>query len=230
MEEGKTILFRVIGLAEFKVVASVHPQELAALTGSYRDYDPDRRGNLAVRSYTPYPQHAGDELSIGGGQVKMAMLTLPRLDVSDQCEYSEWTRAGSTRREGDESCKMLPEHEGGFPSVANFMDNFQKADEVSRTDSQARPPQPPPFGYARYLSRDGRYEREVCLTFHRGFWGNPVVTRHLENIFSAETRKQVGSVEEPASSVDSRFASVDGQEYLLVMEGGSRLTVYHISE
>jgi hypothetical protein len=226
---GQEDFVSVVSLAEFKVVASAHPREMAALTGSNRTYNLDHLGNLAAQAYTQSPRHPGDDISVGSSQVKMAVFSLPGLDVSDQCEYSEWSHGGSPPRrlEGD-SCKTLLTHEGGFPSVSAFVGSFDQTGEVSRTDWRARPPQCAFLGYARYLSLDGRYEREICLTSHRGFWGNPVVTKDVENIFSTETGLQVGSVDEPTSSVDSRFASLNGQDYLLVMEGGTRLAIYRI--
>jgi len=57
-----------------------------------------------------------------------------------------------------------------------------------------------------------------------------VITKSVENIFSAQTGEQLGSIEEPTDSVDSRFASVGGKEYLLVMEGGTRLMIYEIAD
>jgi hypothetical protein len=46
-----------------------------------------------------------------------------------------------------------------------------------------------------------------------------------------KTGHQLGSVEESVSdTVESRFASNDGRDYLLVMEGGWRLKVYAIVE
>jgi hypothetical protein len=221
----------VVSLAEFKVVASAHPPELPALTGSYRLYNLDRRGNLVAQAHTPFPRHPGDDISVGGSQVKMAVLSLPGLELSDQCKYSEWTRSNSPTRLAEyDSCNDLLAHEGGFASVLDFIGSFVQTGEVSRTNELARPSTCAFLGYARYLSRDGRYEREICLASHRGFWGGLVVTRAVENIFSTETGKQVGSVEEPTDSVESGFASVYGREYLLVMEGGTRLMIYQISQ
>jgi len=73
MEEFVT----VVSLADFKVVASAHPREMSALTGSYRTYNVDRRGNLTARAFTPFPPHSGDDISAGGGQVKMLCSPFP---------------------------------------------------------------------------------------------------------------------------------------------------------
>jgi len=44
-----------------------------------------------------------------------------------------------------------------------------------------------------------------------------------------QTGQQLGSIEEPSDHpLQSRFATLDGRDYLLVMEGGTRLWVYPI--
>ena len=55
------------------------------------------------------------------------------------------------------------------------------------------------------------------------------MTKVVENILSLSTGEQVGSANEPVDSFDSRFAALNGREYLLVMERGTRLTIYAIT-
>lgn len=228
---GQDEFISVVSLSEFKLTASVHIPEIPSLTGSFREHHLDRQGRLVIRAYTPFPRRPGDDISAGGSQVKMAVLSLSSLAVTDQCEYSERTRNGSPARRDDESsCMALLAHEGGFTSLSGFIDDLTDSNEVRRTDERRRPPQCAFLGYARYVSPDGRYEREICQTSHRGFWGNPVVSKCVESIFSVGSSEHVGSINEPIDSVDSRFASVSGREYLLVMEGGTRLMVYSIAD
>lgn len=228
---GQDEFVSVVSLTEFKVVASVHTPAIQALRGDYRIHRLDGRGHLVVQAYTPFPRHPGDDITAGASQVRMAVLSLPGLAVIDECEYSEWIRTGSpVRREGEGSCVALLANNGGSASLSEFISGLVGNNEMSRTNESRRPPQCAFLGYARYVSDDGRYEREICQTSHRGFWGNPVVTKSVENIFSVNTGERVGSVNDPISSVRSRFASVGGREYLLVMEGGTRLMVYLISD
>ncbi len=96
----------VVDLADFHVVASVHSSGIPALGGIFRARHLDGLGHLVIQAYTPFPKHPGDDITAGGSQVKTAVLTLPGLAVTDQCEYSEWNRTGSpTRREDEGSCK-----------------------------------------------------------------------------------------------------------------------------
>ncbi len=228
---GQDEFISVVDLNLFQVVASIHTPVMPGLSGDYRTHHLDGRGNLVVQSYVPFPRHPGDDISAGGSHVKLALLSLPGLNVADGCEYSEWIRSGSPPWwEGEGSCATLLAREGGSGSLSDFQSGFLVTGEAVRKDQPPPPSSCSIFGYARYVSRDGRFEREVCLTSHKGFWGNIVVTKVVENIFSLRTGERIGSVNEPIDSLDSRFAAVDGREYLLLMEGGTRLTVYAIPD
>ena len=158
-------------------------------------------------------------------------MSLPSLAVIDECEYIEWVLTGSpTRLEGETSCAALMAHNGGAASLQAFIAGLRDSKEVRRTDEQRRPPQCAFLGYARYLSPDGRYEREICQESHGGFWRNPVITKSVENNFSVANGRRIGTVVEPVTSIESRFAWLDGTGYLLVVEGGTRLMAYRITD
>ena len=234
---GQDEFVSVVNLAEFKVVASIHSSTIPALAGDYRLHYLDGRGHLAIEAYTPNPGNSGDYITASASQVKLALLSLATLAVADQCEYAEWSSNGSpTRREDKGSCAALLAHSGGSTSISAFISSLTDkkteangSKEMDRTDQRHRPPQCAFLGYARLASSDGRYEREICLTSHRGVWGTPVVTKSVENIFAVKTGELIGSIDEPVTSIRSTFVSVDGREYLLVMEGGTRLMVYSVA-
>jgi hypothetical protein len=57
-----------------------------------------------------------------------------------------------------------------------------------------------------------------------------VATGIRENIFSMQTGQMLGSIKEPSDHpLQSRCAALEGRDYLLVMERGTRLQVYRIS-
>ncbi len=174
---GEDEFVSVVNLADFNVVATVHTPDIPTLSGDYRIHHLDRRGHLVIQAHTAFPRHPGDDPTVGGSHVKLAVMSLPDLAVIDQCEYSEWVHTGSpTRREDESSCEALLAHDGKSASLSEFIASLVDNKEVGRTDERRRPPQCAFLGYARYISPDGRYEREICQASHRGFWGNPVVT------------------------------------------------------
>lgn len=60
---------------------------------------------------------------------------------------------------------------------------------------------------------------------------NPVVTDIHVNIQSVKTGSTVGTINETNhDSLNSRLASLNARDFLLVMEGGTKLKVYELRE
>jgi hypothetical protein len=161
-----------------------------------------------------------------GKDVRIVLLNLPDLTTSEQCHYSEWMGGGKViRREGEQDCDALVSHAPGGPkNPSEFLDQL-------RDNNEPRPKERPPFNCGASISHDGRFRSESCTDFHRNCWGNPVVTKAWEDIVSVRTGKQIGTVNmNVRDSGSSRFAGLDGRNYLLVMEGGTKLKVYVLTE
>ena len=82
------------------------------------------------------------------------------------------------------------------------------------------------------VTRDGLFRWESCQTMgHSFFLESPAIIDRHENIFSTKTGAQIGVIKETTrDTVNSRFAEQNGRDYLLVMEGGTQLKVYGITE
>jgi hypothetical protein len=215
----------VVDLSQFKVVVTVRPSSLAQLAGTYRSFDLDRSGHLVVNAVTSTRSDG-----IFHYQHKLATLALPGLNVIDGCEYSEWSTGvlgSGTLLENENACAGLVKN-AGVASLQEYLRAFINNDEELER-GRVRPAECAFLTYASYVSRDGRLRRELCTSGHRSFWGNFVVSNARENVLSAETGKKLGSIKWPNSyPLQARFAIADGQDYLVVMEGGTRLRVYHI--
>ena len=88
-----------------------------------------------------------------------------------------------------------------------------------------------PCGSAGVM-RDGLFRLESCQTMgHTFFWEYPTITNRDENIYSTKTGALVGAVKETTHDpVSAGLAEVNGRDYLLVVEGGTQLKVYGITE
>lgn len=91
------------------------------------------------------------------------------------------------------------------------------------------------YGYpcgSAAVTRDGLFRLESCQTMgHTFFWAYPTVTNRHENIYSMKTGALVGVVKETTrDTVSAGLAEVNGRDYLLVVEGGTQLKVYEITE
>src|SRR5215831_8993155 len=66
----------------------------------------DEATSLWTLSY--FPRHPRDDPFFGGASHNLAILTLPGLEITGRCEYSEWMRRGSVvRRENEGNCAAL---------------------------------------------------------------------------------------------------------------------------
>lgn len=231
---GEDEFVSLVDLEQFKLAASIHASQISQLTGDYRQYHFDRGGRLIVQSYTALPRRTGADFSFGH-EVRLAILSLRDLTVSGECQYSEWSsgRPGrEVRREGTENCSGLLNSIGAasLPELfSRFVDS--EFEQNLHTDFASRPSTCSAFGYITSVSPDGRFKKEICQKSHRGFWGNIVITDSRENVYSVKTGALVGSIKDSTrASVLSEFGTAGGREYLLVMEGGTSLTVYIITE
>jgi hypothetical protein len=215
----------VVDLSQFRVIVTVRPSSLAHLAGSYRSFNLNRNGRLVVNGITSTRSDG-----IFRSQHKLAILALPGLDVIDGCEYSEWSTGvlgSGSHLESEGACAGLVKN-AGVASLQEYLRAFIDNDEVLES-GRVRPAECAFLTYASYVSRDGRLRRELCTSGHRSFWGNFVVSNARENVFSAETGKKLGSIKWPSSHpLQARFTVANGQDYLMVMEGGTLLRVYHI--
>ena len=222
-------LVSVVSLSQFRLVSTLHPSAVTQLDGNYRSYRLDRRGYLVINASTPFPRHPGDDPFFGGSLHRLAILTLPGLDIGNRCEYSEWMRSGSVvRRENESDCATVL-RDSGSSSLDEFSKTLLEAGEVSNRDEKTRPPECAFLTYDSRVSRDGRFRRDTCTDGHRGFFGNFVVSHAVENVFLVRTGQKLGFIKQKSDNPAlSRFATIEDRDYLLLMEGGTRLTVYQI--
>ncbi len=81
------------------------------------------------------------------------------------------------------------------------------------------------------MTPDGRFKLEYAQNFHHNLRDNPVVTDIHVNIQSVKTGSTVGTINETNhDSLNSRLASLNARDFLLVMEGGTKLKVYELRE
>ncbi len=220
---GKSSIVSVVDLREFKVVTSLHQ---ATPPSGVWSYYLDRGGQLVLEA--------------GTNGTELLLLTLPDLTVKDRCTYSVTGGAGRSpavvgrngklltpapvRRAGD--CAALVEREsGGNVSFQKFLDGLE---DSYGCPPDHRPPQPCRLSF----TRDGRFQAESREKQHLTTWNRHCVTDELgENVVSVKTGKQVGTINETTrDTIDSRFATQDGRDYVVVIEGGTRLRTYEVKE
>jgi len=160
----------------------------------------------------------------------LQFLSLPNLTVAGEGHYREnLTCAGWIRDDpGEECAATVSRIEGSSIPLGDFLKMFSNIEELRLKDPLKH--RCPISG----VTRDGRFEMETCFEFGlHTFWGGPGKPReNRENILSVKTGLQVGTLDELAinDSAGEQFADHKGRDYLLVLEGGTRLKVYAITE
>jgi hypothetical protein len=81
------------------------------------------------------------------------------------------------------------------------------------------------------LTADGKFGVGNRVEGHDNFLGSWVVTSNSYVIFSTTKRVDVGEIKELTNdSVKRVLFSLDGRDYLLVVQGGTHLDVYELKE
>ena len=76
---------------------------------------------------------------------------------------------------------------------------------------------------------DGQFGVALRTEGHDNFWGSWVVTNNSFFIFSASRGADIGEIKEPTDdSFHRAVTTVDGRNYLLVLQSGTHLTAYEL--
>lgn len=233
-------LVSAVDLRNFEIVKTIRTSDLDQ--EAWQPYT-SPAGRLALLAETFPPPAAG---SNGIGQimrnstgadaegppplrkkVRLMVLTVPDLTVEGQCRYSEAGRGDSwTAADDNGACgAMLGSVTDGPISLRDYIETLQ--DAYGFPVHRAAPAAPCP---GSGTTRDGRFKKESCEKYHLSAWNrNVVIDESKENILSADSGELVGAIEETThNSVNSHFAEQNGRDYVLVMEGGTKLKVYEI--
>ncbi len=158
----------------------------------------------------------------------MAFLSIPQLQIEGQCQYTETNLVydWAVRDNGGSCSSILGTTEGSGEALKAYIESLK--DE---------------FGYPLHsyaanqsgintVTRDGRFAMESVEKHHLTVWNrNFVLDEKTDNIVLRESGKSVGVVHESVRNTDeSRFADQNGKNYLLIMESGTRLKVYAITQ
>jgi hypothetical protein len=142
----------------------------------------------------------------------LRFFTFPDLTADGACEFRETLR-GRSWFVSDGDCG---------PTLQEILDGLYPAHDRGLLG--------PPCRSMGALG-GGRYCVEDRSNLHRNFWGSPVVTDAHIDIYGVKTGALVGTLKETThDSVKSRLASFGGHDYLLIMEGGTKLKIYEITE
>ncbi|GAA3751250.1 hypothetical protein GCM10022270_07100 [Terriglobus aquaticus] len=160
-------------------------------------------------------------------QGEFVQLAVPSLDVGQKCIYAMAKRdhtaeqavaktPDACRRDlGTVSLEEYLKRAAAIPAAAGFMCKDAKAEYC---------PQPVRF------TPDDRFGLGIRTEGHDDLLGWWVQTRTTAIVFSAKTHLEVGELDLTRTSPYLTLASLNGKDFLVSVEAGSKVTVYEISE
>lgn len=205
----------VVDLSSSKVVATTDTADLD-LFGA-RGVTLDEDGFLRI-----------DSLSYGKvRQGAFIRLSIPSLTRGVRCAYD--LIADSTTQEHPQATTPIECNEIiGSRSLADYLNEGQRRAVKPKVceNNQSE--------FCRWpgeLTRDGQFGVALRREGHDNFWGSWVVTSNSYIIFSTSRRADIGKIKEPNNdSFQDALTSVDGRDYLLVLQSGTHLTVYELQD
>lgn len=158
-------------------------------------------------------------------QVEFIQLTVPSLDVGQKCIYTMVKSGPNTEQaiaQTVEACEQdlgtvsLDEYlkrAAAIPAASGFTCKDVKAEYCLQPDR---------------FTPDDRFGVGIRSEGHDGFFGGWVQTRTTAIVFSAKTHVEVGELDLTRTSPYLKLASLNGKDFLVSVEAGSKVTVYEL--
>lgn len=210
-----------VDLAEFRVVATIHTEPLGLF--AYHRVLLDTEDKLGISS-----------LSAGSGRRgALIRLSIPDLKPGRRCAY-RWTARAAVRARPE-----VVDADGCRAALGSLnLDQYLQAQLPSFSfpavceDSQAEFCRlPDVFTGAAAFSGDGKYGVAERIERRDNIIGGPVTTSFRYVVFSTAKRVDIGEVKEPVNASLRRVvATVNGRDYLVVLENGTHLTAYELQD
>lgn len=210
-----------VDLTSFRVVATTHTEPIGLF--AYHRVLLDTEGKLGISS-----------LSAGSGRRgALVRLSLPDLTPGRRCAY-QWSGNAAGRAHPEavdaDGCQAAL----GSLSLDQYLQSqlpsfsFPAVCEGSKAEFCSLPDV---FTGAAAFSPDGKYAVAERIERRNDALDGAVTTSFSYVVFSTAKKADIGEVKEPVKATLHRvLASVDGQDYLVVLQDGTHLTAYLLQE
>lgn len=196
-------LISVVSLSDFSVRKTLH----APASGSEaRSYHLNAADDLVVRAV---------DTAQGDHRVRLIQMRVPEMTVTAECRYREKIRFGEIDSRADETCRSVM----GQPLVT-YLGSLTGGPQLLGESNTA------PCSAER--TNGGKFNVELCRTYTAWF-DEPHLTYRI-NIRSADDKVRIGSLPlTDHNSVQYGLAHLGSRDFILIVEGGTKLKVYEIT-
>jgi len=205
----------VVDLSTFKIVATARTAELGLLE-FHRSIKLDNDDRVFIDSASGKPEHGA-----------FVRLSVPSLTAGPKCTYARiYDSALQWHREVTDANAC----EASLGGTINLEQYFQREFPHFELPAVCKRNAAEFCLYAGHFSADGKYGLAQRVDGHdMVFFPGRVVTRHSYIVFSSAKRSDIGEIKVPAdASAGGLLAYYGGRDYFLLLQDGTRLTVYEL--
>ncbi len=167
--------------------------------------------------------------SLSTGKVRKGAfirLSVPYLKPGPKCSY-DWIADSPTKEHPQATTPKECSEIIGSRTLADYLNEGRASSPVELAACQNNQSE-----FCRWpgeFTPDGQFGVALRSEGHDNFWGSWVTTRNSYIVFSTAQRADIGEVEVPTNdSFQSTLTSIDGHDYLLILESGTHLTAYEL--
>lgn len=205
-------IITVVDLSTFKTVATVRSAELGLLE-FHQSIKLDDENRVLIDSGS-------------GNNGAFVRLSVPSLSVGPKCTYTRiYDSAIQWHREVTDASACVASLGGAITLEQYYQREFPHFEWPAVCKGNAAK-----FCHeVGHFSPDGKYGLAERADGHDGSFGGWVVSHHSYIVFSNAKRSDIGEIEVPTdASAHGLLAYYDGRDYLLLLQDGTRLTVYEL--
>lgn len=206
----------VVDLSTFRIVATTHTEGLNLF--EFHEVTLDDDGYIRVGSLSSGKDRHG----------AFVRLSIPSLKVSPTCAY-DWAEESPGRQHPRpttvKECSDILRQQ----SLADYLkvketDSVVRSRVCSNNDSEF-------CQVPGEFTADGKFGIGIRCEGHDNFFGSWVTTSNSYIIFSTSRGTDISEIKEPTNdSFQKSLISVEGEDYLLVLQSGTHVMVYRLQD
>jgi hypothetical protein len=222
-------IISVVDLSTFKIVSMTQTENMNLF--EFHGVDFDEEGYVRVSSLTSSGKvEHGKFISSGIPQrAAFIRLSVPSLEMGPRCTY-DWIYDSPGIRHPQPITESRCDEAVGSKPLADYLregePNASPRPEVcENNDSKFCHVLP------REFTADGKFGIGSDSEGHDNIFGSYVITSEALLVFSTSRRVEIGRIKAPTDdSFHEKTISLEGRDYLLVIQGGTHLMVYELRD
>lgn len=221
-------IISVVDLATLKVVAQTQTGDMSLF--EFHGVDLDNEGHIRVSSLAPSGRtEHGVFISSGTSQhAAFIRLDIPSLEAGARCAF-DWIEDSPGKRHPQPTTDSRCDETLGSKPLGEYL-----SEEESKLNLRPKVCEKNNSEFCKVpgeFTPDGKFGVGFRTEGHDNIFGSWVITSQSLIVFSSARGKDIGDIKEPTDySSRVKLTTMNGSDYLLVIHGGTHLTVYEMRD